>query len=70
MNNKENNLKEQFKQALISTAKAISDDYNLDKKNTSCIFITQFKQTYEYFLSEGFIVFLIKKLFERKQWYA
>ena len=34
MNNKENNLKEQFKQALISTAKAISDDYNLDKKNT------------------------------------
>ena len=32
MNNKENNLKEQFKQALISTAKAISDDYKIDIK--------------------------------------
>jgi UDP-2,4-diacetamido-2,4,6-trideoxy-beta-L-altropyranose hydrolase len=40
---------------------------NLDKKNTSCIFITQFKQTYEYFLSEGFIVFLIKKKNESEQ---
>ncbi len=29
--NKENNLKEKFKQALISTAKAISDDYKLEK---------------------------------------
>ncbi|MDA9071993.1 cobalamin biosynthesis protein CobT [Candidatus Pelagibacter sp.] len=32
MGNKENNLKEQFKQALISTAKVISDDYKLDVK--------------------------------------
>jgi cobaltochelatase CobT len=32
MNNKENNLKEQFKQALISTAKVISEDYKLDVK--------------------------------------
>jgi len=32
MKNKENNLKEQFKQALISTAKVISDDYKLDVK--------------------------------------
>ena len=35
--NKEDNFKEQFKQALISTAKVISDDYrpNIDKKNRS-----------------------------------
>ena len=34
MSNKEDNFKEQFKQALISTAKVISEDYNLDvKKN-------------------------------------
>jgi cobaltochelatase CobT len=32
MSNKENNLKEQFKQALISTAKVISEDYKLDFK--------------------------------------
>tara|TARA_B100000767_G_scaffold251621_1_gene254788 strand:- start:1257 stop:3059 length:1803 start_codon:yes stop_codon:yes gene_type:complete len=32
MSNKENNFKEQFKQALISTAKVISEDYKLDKK--------------------------------------
>ena len=32
MSNKENNFKEQFKQALISTAKVISDDYKLDIK--------------------------------------
>jgi len=32
MSNKENNFKEQFKQALISTAKVISDDYKLDMK--------------------------------------
>jgi cobaltochelatase CobT len=32
MNNKEDNFKEQFKQALISTAKVISDDYKLDVK--------------------------------------
>ena len=34
MNNKEDNFKEKFKQALISTAKVISDDYKpiLDKK--------------------------------------
>ena len=30
MNNKEDNFKEKFKQALISTAKVISDDYKLD----------------------------------------
>jgi len=35
MNNKEDNLKEKFKQALVSTAKVISDDYklNLNIKN-------------------------------------
>ena len=35
--NKEDNFKEQFKQALISTAKVISDDYrpNINKKNSS-----------------------------------
>ena len=32
MSNKEDNFKEQFKQALISTAKVISEDYNLDVK--------------------------------------
>jgi cobaltochelatase CobT len=32
MSNKENNFKEQFKQALISTAKVISDDYKVDLK--------------------------------------
>ena len=32
MSDKENNFKEQFKQALISTAKVISDDYKLDIK--------------------------------------
>ena len=32
MSNKENNFKEQFKQALISTAKVISEDYKLDDK--------------------------------------
>ena len=30
--NKEDNLKEKFKQALISTVKAISDDFKLEKK--------------------------------------
>ena len=30
MSNKENNFKEQFKQALISTARVISEDYNKD----------------------------------------
>ena len=30
--NKEDNLKEKFKQALISTVKAISDDYKLEKE--------------------------------------
>ena len=34
MSNKENNLKEQFKQALISTAKAISEDYQPNVKKT------------------------------------
>ena len=32
MSSKENNFKEQFKQALISTAKVISEDYKLDLK--------------------------------------
>ncbi len=32
MNNKENNLKEKLKQALVSTAKAISDDFKIDEK--------------------------------------
>ena len=32
MGNKENNFKEQFKQALISTAKVISEDYKIDVK--------------------------------------
>ena len=32
MSNKDNNFKEQFKQALISTSKVISDDYKLDIK--------------------------------------
>ena len=32
MSNKEDNFKEQFKQALLSTAKVISDDYKLDIK--------------------------------------
>ena len=32
MSNKENNFKEQFKQALISTAKVISEDYKIDVK--------------------------------------
>jgi len=32
MSNKEDNFKEQFKQALISTAKVISEDYKLDAK--------------------------------------
>ena len=30
MSNKENNFKEQFKQALISTARVISEDYKKD----------------------------------------
>ena len=32
MSSKENNFKEQFRQALISTAKVISEDYKLDVK--------------------------------------
>ena len=32
MSNKEDNFKEQFKQALISTAKVISEDYKLNIK--------------------------------------
>jgi len=34
MSNKEDNFKEQFKQALLSTAKVISEDYKLDIKKT------------------------------------
>ena len=33
MSSKENNLKEKFRIALNSTARVISDDFNLDKKN-------------------------------------
>ena len=33
MNNKEEDFKEKFKQALISTAKVISDDYKISTKN-------------------------------------
>ena len=33
MSTKENNLKEKFKIALNSTAKVISDDFDLNKKN-------------------------------------
>ena len=32
MSNKEDNFKEKFKEALISTAKVISEDYKLDVK--------------------------------------
>ena len=32
MNNKENNFKEKFRQALTSTAKVISDDYKAEIK--------------------------------------
>ncbi len=35
MNNKEDNFKEKFKQALISTAKVISDDYKFNLNNKS-----------------------------------
>ena len=45
MSTKESNFKEQFKQALISTAKVISEDYKLDVKKldkdlSSKIFVT------------------------------
>ena len=33
MSDQENNFKEKFKQALISTARVISDDYKIDVKN-------------------------------------
>ena len=33
MNNKEDNFKEKFKQALISTVKVISDDYKFNSNN-------------------------------------
>ena len=33
MSSKENNLKEKFRIALNSTAKVISDDFDLNKKN-------------------------------------
>ena len=35
MSNKEDNFKEQFKQAIISTAKVISEDYELDTKKNN-----------------------------------
>ena len=34
MSNKESNFKEQFKQALLSTSRVISEDYKLDEKKT------------------------------------
>jgi len=37
MSDREKNLKEKFKQALISTAKVISDDYKINEKNASTI---------------------------------
>ena len=36
--NREDNLKEKFKQALISTAKVISDDIFVEKKNEKNIY--------------------------------
>ena len=33
MNNKEDNLKEKFRQALVSTAKVISEDYKINFKS-------------------------------------
>ena len=33
--NKEDNFKEKFKQALISTVKVISEDYKTNKENTN-----------------------------------
>ena len=39
---KEDNIKEKFKLAIISTAKAISNDYNLKKKSPQTqIFLNQ-----------------------------
>ena len=35
MSNKHDTLKEQFKHALISTAKVISDDYKIDSKTNN-----------------------------------
>ena len=35
MNKKQDSFKEKFKQALISTAKVISDDYKFEIKNTN-----------------------------------
>jgi UDP-2,4-diacetamido-2,4,6-trideoxy-beta-L-altropyranose hydrolase len=40
---------------------------NLEKNNVSCIFITKFKIIFEYFVSEGFTVFLIKTNNESEQ---
>ena len=49
MSNKENNFKEQFKQALISTAKVISDDYKVDLKKIDKNFLLAFKDSSIYF---------------------
>ncbi len=38
MNNKQDNLKEKFRQALVSTAKVISDDYKIDHKSKNIDF--------------------------------
>ena len=44
MSNKEDNFKEQFKQALISTAKVISDDYKPDVKKIEKNTIAEYYQ--------------------------
>mgnify|MGYP000170752304 CR=1 FL=1 len=52
--NKQDNLKEKFKQALISTVKVISDDYKLEKwsnKNSS-------SKNYNFFELDNLFLFL------------
>ena len=47
MNNKEEKIKEKFKQALISTAKVISQDYTLDNNKKNKDFISKDNKTFE-----------------------
>ena len=76
MSSKENNFKEQFKQALISTAKVISEDYKLDvkkldkdlnNKKTDFFDITNFQikkyliKTYLIILLVNLYIILLKK---------
>ena len=44
MSNKEDNFKEQFKQALISTARVISEDYKLDIKKIEILIMPKVKK--------------------------